>query len=72
MLSPEALPGGEVGASGLMFWIARAGGKRSLSEEQNEGKRLGFRIFSKKIAASAKSPERPQALDATAAPPAGC
>ena len=28
MLSPDALPGGEVGASGLMFWIARAGGQK--------------------------------------------
>jgi hypothetical protein len=28
-LSPEALPGGgEVSASGLMFWIARAGGQK--------------------------------------------
>ena len=29
MLSPDALPGGgEVGASGLIFWIARAGGQK--------------------------------------------
>ena len=45
-LSPEALPGGEVGASGLMFWIARAGGQKVTIQtvQREEGRTVpGFR-----------------------------
>ncbi len=48
MLGPEALPG-EVSASGPMFWIARAGGKRSLSEMLNVEIGHGFRLHEKNI-----------------------
>ncbi len=60
MLSPEALPGGEVSASGLMFWIARAGGQKVTIRSAERGRRAGVPHRAKKfwklrkIAASAE------------------